>query len=326
MDEFLESRIQDADNLLDGLVDFVPFDEVLDRGVEELNAVKAKDIMSFGYDWLDNQLTGFFPGDLVIIGGETGTGKTTFATNIIYKASKTKKCVVFALEDRLNDYAIKAIYFEIGKIRGELGLKNYPWNAYRRNEIKDVNYPKLRQEAVTRLQTGNIFFADVKKQMTIEMLEEAIQRQVENGVETFLIDHLHYFDLMKGDGSKADYIETVMTRIKTLQSQTGAKILMVVHYKKLGGAKPSMDSFKDSSAIAQNANYTLHLWRDRTLGASEEDQKKTLLYIPKTRNPNGEATFELEFDRSMNDYKLLDNNFGTGESKEWSVDEKDMFK
>ena len=287
-------------------VTFLTFTDVLALGYRELVNTDPDKIISFGYDWLDDQLTGIFPGELVIIGGETGTGKTTFATNIIYKTSKKNPCAVYALEDRLEDYGIKSLYFKLGGIRKKYEGKNsvnYDWNDFRRNMITDDKYVKYLNEAKKELENTNIIFAKVDTMMNIDLLESLIEEQCKKGVKLFLIDHLHYFDMGGGDDSKADYIEQIMVRIRTLQRKTGASVLMVVHYKKLYGKKPSLDSFKDSISIVQNANYVISLWRDRTVDKKEKDtQYKTNFYIPKARNPNGEGMIEVEFDPVTGDY------------------------
>ena len=292
--------------------DFIPFNKVLTNGINTLLSTKEEDVVSFGYDWLDNQLTGLFPSELLVIGSESGSGKTTFATNIIYKASKKYRCALFALEDRLDDYAIKKLYFEIGKIRKSKGLKNYPWNDYRKNTITNkVLFEEELKEAEENIKSNNIFFADVRKQLDIDDLEKMIDDQVANGTSLFLIDHLHYFDLLKGNSTKADYIEQLMVRLKTLQNRNGARIILIVHYKKLDGQKPKLDSFKDSISIVQNANYVINIWRDRN-DALSANRYKTTFIIPKSRNPNGEGTIEVEFDPETNDYKnVQDWKFGT---------------
>jgi len=292
--------------------DFIPFNKVLTNGINTLLSTKEEDVVSFGYDWLDNQLTGLFPSELLVIGSESGSGKTTFATNIIYKASKKYRCALFALEDRLDDYAIKKLYFEIGKIRKSKGLKNYPWNDYRKNTITNkVLFKEELKEAEENIKTDNILFADVRKQLDIDDLEKMIDDQVANGTSLFLIDHLHYFDLLKGNSTKADYIEQLMVRLKTLQNRNGARIILIVHYKKLDGQKPKLDSFKDSISIVQNANYVINIWRDRN-DALSANRYKTTFIIPKSRNPNGEGTIEVEFDPETNDYKnVQDWKFGT---------------
>ncbi len=290
-------------------IKFLTFSDVLDLGYDELLSTNSDDVISFGYNWLDDQLTGLFPGELVVIGGEAGTGKTLFATNIIYKASRGHKCAVYALEDRLEDYGIKALYFRVGQVRKEMeGVEkmNYDWNNFRKNSILDKNFPAFLKRAKKELSNSNIIFAKVDCMMNIDILETLVEEQAKMGVELFLIDHLHYFDLNSASMSKADYIETIMVRLRTLQRKTGARILLVVHYKKLNGLKPTLDSFKDSISIVQNANYVINIWRDRT--PDNEDlhkQYKTYFYIPKSRNPNGEGMIEVEYDPATGDYKPL---------------------
>lgn len=310
--------------LLQKHVDFIPFGEVIDRALEELDATNSEDILSFGYEWMDEKMTGIFPGDLILIGGESGTGKTTFATNILYKASQKHRCSVFALEDRLNNYGINAVYFELGRVRKALGMKNYPWNAYRRNELTDINYGLLRDKARRNIlgnSEQNLYFADVKVQMNIDMLEAAIEEQMALGTKLFLIDHLHYFDLSKGDSSKADYIEELMVRLKNIQRRTGASIVLVAHYRKMNGQKPTMDSFKDSISIVQNANYVINMWRDRSLKEDDEFDSRfdTKIMVPKSRNPNGEFTVDVRFDPGTNDFVNPQMSYGTpGENEEIS--------
>ena len=285
--------------------------DVVEMASKEVLNTKPEDIVEFGYPELDNQMTGIFRGELVVIGGETGTGKTTFATNIIYKTSKNRKCYIFALEDRLVYYGQKLLYFKIGALRKEDNKSFYPWNAFIRNEIKSSEYYEYHNKAKEGLKNDNIEFYCADEVMTIEKMEAVLEKKVSEGVELFLIDHLHVFDLMRGDSSKADYIEKVMVSLKTLQNKTGARILLVVHYKKLNGLKPTLDSFKDSISIVQNANYVINLWRDRDSKDTPEFPNETFFYIPKARNPNGEATLTAVFDKTSNDYIFSSPTFGT---------------
>src|SRR3989344_1801406 len=288
------------------------FTDVVKVGMEELDSTIPDNIVSFGYEWLDNQLTGIFPGDLVVVGAETGVGKNVFGTNIMIKASRKHKCHIFALEDRLQNYGMKAVYFELGKVRKKyLGeVLNYPWNDYRRNMIKDLKYKEYRTEAENNLANSNLTFSGCDEMIDIDILEKMIEKKVLEGVSLFLIDHLHFFDLLKGKNNKSDYVEHLMIRLTILRKRTGARIILIVHYKKLESTKPKAASFKDSISIPQNADYVINLWRDRSELA---DKYKTILTIPKSRKPNGEATIEIEFDPNVNDYIFRDSKFGVGE-------------
>ncbi len=298
--------------------EFLTFTEVVELGYQELIQTKNEEVISYGYSWLDDKLVGVFPSELVVLGGESGTGKTALATNIIYRASKKVKCGVYALEDRLPDYGIKALFYEVNKVKkvheGKQA-KNYWWNDYRLNRITDSSFKTYLEQARVNLKNGNIFFAKVKEMMKIDLLESLIMEQVKQGVKLFLVDHLHYFDLSSDKDSKSDYVEKIMVRLKTLLNNTGASMLLVVHYKKLEGKKPGIDSFKDSIAIPQNANYVINLWRERSSDKAEEIeqlgvnlipvQKKNITHfmIPKVRNPNGEGTYKAIWNPEKGDYE-----------------------
>ena len=50
----------------------ITFTNILKLAEDELDNTKPEDVISFGYDWLDNKMTGIFKGELVVIGGESG--------------------------------------------------------------------------------------------------------------------------------------------------------------------------------------------------------------------------------------------------------------
>jgi len=298
--------------------------DVIKLGMEELDNTKPEDVVSFGYPFLDEKLTGIFKGELVIVGGESGTGKTTFVTNMVMRACQKHKVMIFALEDRLQDYGIKAVYFEMGKVRKLEGLKNYPWNNYRRNDITDSRYLDYRKKAEKSLENENMLFENCPDLINLETLEKIIEKRTSEGVDLFVIDHLHYFDLLKGNSSKADYVEKMMIRIKKLQVKTGARMIMIAHYRKLDGKKPSMDSFKDSISICQNANYVINLWRNRGENHLARNTE-TKIMIPKSRNPNGEFTITANFNPETNDLEFTDQAFGVETANdEINVDDIDF--
>lgn len=289
---------------------FISFKELLSRARKELSETKPEDCVSFGYDFLDEKMTGIFPGELVVVGGETGSGKTQLCTNMIYKAAaRGIKCAVFALEDRLEEYGMKSLYFKVCQyIRQEEGPRapNYSWNSFRKNAIQDGKIEVRMDKAEEELGARNVDFFNVNIQMNIDILESMIDEKVREGTQLFLVDHLHYFDLHADKESKADYIEKLMVRLKMMQKRNGARIILICHYRKLNQSKPTLDSFKDSIAIVQNSNYVLNIWRDRKLAFKDRDSTRsiytTTFFIPKARNPNGEGVIEVEFNPLVGDY------------------------
>ena len=105
--------------------------------------------------------------------GKTGSGKTAFVTNICYRlANKGIKVAMFALEDRLEDYGIRAVFFELGRVRKKAGLLPYGWSKYRRNELTGTEYRRFRKEAADKIKNTNLSFVKAKGQVSIDLLEK----------------------------------------------------------------------------------------------------------------------------------------------------------
>lgn len=293
-----------------------------------LDALDPASIFSFGYAPLDSHLGGIYPGEVILIGGESGTGKTTFVTSVLkHNAKNGHKVLYFTLEDTLRDHGLKELYFAIGKVRKERGSKNYPWQDFRNNTIASSEYQADCTEAMRRLPDDTLLFYDrvharAPSKLDIDTLEELIEAAVLAGVRLIGIDHLHFFDNRVSKENKADRIEEIMQRIKSMADKHGIAILLLAHYHKLKGEKPTLDSFKDSISIAQTANVVINMWRDR----SEDETQKTAdslegkegkrifethFLLPKVRSPAGEATIVMQFNPFTFEYEYVEGRTGT---------------
>jgi len=297
--------------------------DLVQRAEEERELITPDSILEYGYDFLDNKLGGIFPGELVLVGGITGTGKTTFVSLVAKKIAIKNKVAVIALEDRLNDYSMKMLYFEIGKVRGG---KNYPWIAYRRNEVKSPTYVQEREEAYKSFKGLNLDFLDIKELVDINILEELIIRKAAEGVKFFVLDHLHVFDFGEKAHSKERIIEDMMKRISKLKDNLSISILLVAHFKKVKESdKPTMSDFKDAMAIAQNSNTVLMLWRDRSMSSNDSDyiERSTTFICPKGRGAMAEFTADAFFDKQIGDYVVRSQNMGV--PFDYEVNNSDLF-
>jgi len=295
---------------------FVTLDTMVDKSAKYIDELDPNSIFSYGYAPLDDHLGGIYPSEVVLVGGESGLGKSSFITSILRHNSLRHKVVLFSLEDTLLDYTLKQLWFSIGKIRKRAGHKNYPWKEFRNNNIVSSSYAEEREEAERMTKdSGNLIFydrghEDAPKKMDVDTLEDLIIKSAERGYKLFGIDHLHFFNIGVQNRTKADAIEEVMQRIKGLADKLEVAILLVAHYHKLRGEKPTLDSFKDSSSIVQTANVVINMWRDRSddLGT---DINETHFMMPKIRSPVGEKTIVMKFNPYTFEYEYVDQKIGT---------------
>lgn len=298
----------------DSLVSFSKTETIL-SAYDKLAETKEEDICSYGYDFLTEKLIGIFKGDLVIVGSETGGGKTTFVNHIAnYNAKQGKKVAIFSLEDDSDNLMINALYFEINKLREKAGYKPYPYREFRLNKLGDIE--GWKDKAFQEIKDENIQYWRRAEEsiMTEKELLEGL-KLVKDEFDLVIIDHLHYVNFEK-NRSRAEEIESFMKNLSSLTINEGLSVILVAHYKKLGGSKPTDESFKDSQAIPHNATTTIHIWRDRSIDEDEsgEDEEENFInlrkyetefFIQKSRMPFGTGSVKAYFNPTTNNY---DNN------------------
>lgn len=276
--------------------------EAVSQAAIEIAEQDPDEVMSYGYDWLDNKLVGIFIGELILIGGESGSGKSTFANSIIEKNSAKFKCGMFSLEETPISISKKELYFSIVKSRKEKGLPGYTWRDFitgRLNHLPD--FIEELGEETEKHKMRKIFYQDVNGVPSAELIIERLKFMADLDYKLILIDHLHYIDL-RTEESRANRIEEIMTALTTAIKELKIAVLMVAHYRKLDGKKPTIDSFKDSMSIPQNASSVINLWRNRDEGVDDEERRKTLFLIPKSRQLGAEGVITGQYDIETGQY------------------------
>jgi hypothetical protein len=250
------------------------------------------------------------------------SGKTTLVQNILRRIDAAgHKVMLVALEDRVQDYAIKNLFYKINELAMERGKPRYPWNAFRKNQLFGDTYRELAHDALKEIKKCGIRLVTCDGRLGFRDLKRLMDEAVDEGFKVLALDHLHHMDF--GNGNKNDAIERFMVDAKHEINKNGLRLPIVAHYRKVNGEMPTIESFKDSSALGQNASYVINIWRERGESAGDLQKKgketkmevtqKLLLansgklvdthfIIPKARNPNGERHMVIKYSRETGDY------------------------
>lgn len=273
----------------------VSYDDVLNIGEKDLVATDPNKIVKFGYDFLDDNLGGMFGGDLIIVGGISGTGKTTFAMNCGRRlARKGGKVIVLALESTLAKIGKLEILREVNKKRKDK-IKAIDWLTG-----KEKATMAERKQAIDNLKGLNFEFIQADEKISIDDIKNIYKKKA----DLFIFDHLHYFGIHRGDMSKADAIEQGVQEIKNITTQKGVPTILISHFKKLDEAqKPTMTDFKDSMSIAQTADTIILLWRDKSHDEDDKGKQYVTHFIcPKNRVDMPSFTAYGRYHVALNDY------------------------
>lgn len=218
------------------------------------NEYRAKNLVPFGISFLDGALDGILPNDLILIGAQTGAGKTTLATSLAKEAALLgKRVLYFALEADKREIASRLAFSLLAsqhfsdqfRSREDVSFKNFYLGKlnhwFSKYDIQKDSW--LANIRCIYSQTG-YGLDDFRRDLT----------QMRNEIDVVIIDHLHYLDLP--DESTESYKQAVK-EIRNLALEYSKPVVLVAQLRKKSLAQPSIcpenDDFHGSSDITKIA-------------------------------------------------------------------------
>ena len=298
-------------------------DSVLDETDNRLKAGQAAGakVWLSGFPMLDKKLAGGFrSGELVLLGGGQGLGKTTFALQVMRNAVATGHTAVYFSFDHDNATVLeRLIAMEAAEIAGPTGV---PLKRVREAfEARTITEPTLEArlagteagvEAVQELRAyGRRLHLHRSKASDTDV--EAIRAVIETiredtGQAPFVvIDSLQKVHFAGANLSEEDRATLVVEELKDLSLELSVPILAIVAAGPVAGKRMRVQDLRGSSTIAVPADVVLIL-NDKfeivarhhlvyNLASAERFKNWVILTIEKNRN--GVDKVDLEFSKSF---------------------------
>ena len=282
---------------------FEKIDPVLHKTFEDIDRIashKGSVIgVPSGFSDLDSKTTGFQNGDLVIIAGRPGMGKTSFALNMMRNAAIDGKKAIgfFSLEMANNQLAMRLLCAEARVDSNLVRSGTLPKSQYRNLSL-----------AVGPLSKANIHLDDTPALSILELRAKA--RRLKNDVDAdmIIVDYLQLMQGPKGVESRQQEIATISRSMKALAKELDIPIVALSQLsraveQRTGSKRPQLSDLRESGAIEQDADVVLFLFRPWVYSRDDEDEGKAEIIIAKQRNgPTGivEATYINRYTRFEN--------------------------
>lgn len=220
--------------------------------------------VSSGFQGLDRLIDGFRPGELVVIAGPTGQGKTTLCRT---------------LTEEIGAEANPSLWFSYEMPSDQL-IKSFG------DEVPAFYLPlKLR---------GNVMDW-IKRRV-----EEGIAKY---GVWSVFIDHLHFLLKMKElarVGSTSILLGAVLRELKKIALETETVIFLVSHLRKLrNDERPTIADLRDSSFTGQESDIVMLIWRMKEKASNERGYRfldQSVLSVEKCRRTGKLGELRLRFE------------------------------
>lgn len=221
----------------------------------------ADKMLRFHLEFLDDYSVGIAKNDVVLLGAETGAGKTALAKRIAQRNVLAGKCVFYyALEAEPNEIEVR-IGYELVMSYAQAdhnmprGASFGRWRACMYDtypkfpEYKDRAQTELRE----RYQNLHTFYKKGDFGLP-EMTREFLAAHAT--ADLIVLDHLHYVDLADGP-ENVEYKRTIKL-VRDLALEMDTPVLLVAHLRKKqrGGLKqivPDIEDFHGSSDLIKVA-------------------------------------------------------------------------
>ena len=262
IEEILKGRVED-------------YMEIVDHP-ENFNANKVNS----WYIHIDEMLTWFKPGELIILAARPSMWKTAFALNVLTNiALEQKKSVAMISLEMSVESIVDRIMSEVSWVPM---YKISKWN------LDNSDFAQMG-DAMEKLSTANIFLDD-KAWITVPMLKSKLRKlKIEKKeLDLVIIDYLQLMHATTFQWNRVQEISEISRWLKELAKELQVPILALSQLSRAVeqrvDKKPQLSDLRESWSIEQDADAVLMLHREEYYDPDTDRKWATDVCIRKNRN------------------------------------------
>lgn len=219
------------------------------------------------YD-LDGIISGMSAGELVVVGGRPGMGKSALAGSIaVNAAEKGKKVAIFSLE-------MTAAELTQRWLAGATGIST---DRQRHGQIDAKDWPKLL-EAVKYLDSLGIMIDDGSRLSVPQIRQRARRLRRRRGLDLIIVDHLHLIRQGGKQENRRLEIGDASGMLKALAKELKVPILLLAQLSRgvesRDNKRPILSDLRESGDIEQDADVVMFLYREEYYLARMEPRRR----------------------------------------------------
>lgn len=271
--------------------DILPISEIFLGSYQELveNSMNDGGItgLSTGFDELNRRTGGFHGGELILIAGRPGMGKSSFAVNIAEHVSISDKKTVAIFNLEMPREQI------VNRIICSQALVNS--NKIRTGDITGEDWEKIGA-IVDRVATAPMYIDDTASITVSEIRAKCRRLKQTKDLALIVID---YLQLMQSSGradNRQQEIADISRSLKILAKELNIPVIALSQLSRASESRsdkrPMLSDLRESGAIEQDADMVMFLYRDDYYNKDTEDKNLAECIVAKNRS--GETgTFKL---------------------------------
>jgi replicative DNA helicase len=223
--------------------------EVLDRIADAVNRGDNLQGISTGWKYLDKFMGGYHKGNLIIVGGRPGMGKSALGLSLAVDCCKWANVLFYTIEMSKEELAQRYIsYFS--------NIENY------KIRNASITLAQIEDMSNTMYSLDKDFHIIDSTNRHIDHISAQIRlHKVKYGLNIAIIDYLQLID---GNAkSRYEIVSEASKRLKQLAKELGITVIALAQLKREEKAsdKPSLSDLKESGQLEQDADVVLFPFR-----------------------------------------------------------------
>jgi replicative DNA helicase len=233
-----------------------------------------------GFADLDTMTRGLNPGNLVVIAGRPGMGKTSLALNIAeHVAIRENKAVgVFSLEMSQEELALRILSSEV----------DVPFGPLRSGHLSQKQWKKVIQ-TVKAVSKAPLFIDDSANPGLLEIASKARRLKAEVGLHLIIVDYLQLMQETGRHENRNLEIASITRGLKQLAKELNIPVIALSQLsrqpeRRTRDHRPQLADLRESGSIEQDADVVVFIYREEMYDAETTDRGVAELIIAKHRN------------------------------------------
>jgi|LSQX01.2.fsa_nt_gb replicative DNA helicase len=246
---------------------------------------------STGISDLDSCISGLIPGDLIILAGRPGMGKSAVAGNIAATvAASGVPTLIFSLE-----MPAEAVMTRIISRYSGINSRNL-----RRGYLQETQWGKA-VEVVGSIARWPLYIDDKSGITPEEIISKSRKMAHDCGLGLLIVDYMQLVRVTGKHDSREQQVAEISRTLKRLARELDIPVIGLSQLNRQVDSRPDkrplLSDLRESGAIEQDADIIIFIYRDEIYNKSEDNPKRGIAEIDIAKHRNGETgRFEVIFD------------------------------
>lgn len=263
--------------------DVVPLEALLQPTMDQIDAIAARGGMSAGvptgYHDLDTLTNGLQPGQMIVVAGRPGLGKSTVAMDILRSCAikHSMPALLFSLEMSKSEIVMRLMSAEAG----------VPLADMRAGRMNDDAWTRLakRMEALSE---APLYIDDSPNLTMTQIRAKARRLKQKSALRLIVIDYLQLMTSGKKVESRQQEVSEFSRQLKLLAKELEVPVIAISQLNRgpeqRADKKPMLADLRESGAIEQDADMVILLHRPDAFERDDPRAGEADLIVAKHRN------------------------------------------